>query len=1544
MTAEAIPNFSVLTREVVEQLDNDQNPGQLPEDAPGWNDAFVAAIRAYKEPHRRSKDLRNLLRIAGELLYGKDIHWAMELVQNAEDAGASRMVFVFEKERVLVWNDGQPFEARDVWAICSAGHSPKRNKIGFFGIGFKSVYKMTAMPEIYSGPYALRIEDKLYPTALDPRSGPKRGAWFVLPVLRDQQAKVGSMVASLASPDFAQVLLTLTNLIEIRVIDRSGTGLSGRFRRTPVRGSPDQGWDECQVGGSWDWATPRIWRRFFHETEPVPPGVAREGRTVEPGDRSVVVLARPTDDELVDLRVHCFLPTAVESQLQWLVQGDFEPSASREQLPRSPWNEWLMREAGKALAAAVRTSARELGESPWSLVPLMKEVRDPLQSIAYQAAAAILRESAFISTRRGWRSPGGATWEFYPGVAEVVREGDLSAAAHGDVSYVRPEVLGPISATSSSRAEEVLAELGAEAIDCANVVQLFGADDDLFYRIRRDGSWWARALGLMAGHASVDDKSALAATRCVPIRGGRRVRPSPAVAADGYLVAFSRSDLTEDLLEYLGESQVYLVETFLSPRTDGRRATERSAADADLLAKVAEMLEDEPFNVAPEAGPYHVVASLVVPRLNALARSSNLSPEQVDRAWRLLEYVRQKWPSYVSEYKRRRNARATEAMIAAEVGPKLFVVASTGGPRHRGLSMRPLAESYLSTDLLGFEAMDVALADDDQVAVIDSVHARPLKVSIRRRGGRARSPSPSAVEFLRLLGAPVGPRISARPLTQVTPGDLPWVDWAGLPPGARGRVGLERDWESTDVGRLAIRWADLSERARARRGAALLRAIEADWVRLKPLASAGAAYFYNSWNPWGSAPASWAGRLMQLAWLPSVANTLERPADLVVDTTANRLALGGSALEGVLKWQPRQIDAVITLGVPAHPTTDRVIETLATLRASEGMISAADTMVIARACYQVLSDHLREAGDGDTSVPKLITTRMRGGGGRGLIYAPPPEGVGGERWWPPSRVVQNDAMKWVGPYLGQLAGRYRTAVPLWDALEIRRDLSVELACEIIRRDLDHDEDKGRALEYYGRLLSFIEEAGPRASAQSGVLALTTLEWQPPSVTWWTNRAEVLDGLATSVAWWQPGTRDPSSLRRAAEFLGIRGLGATGSGSPLAERWEVRTLEPLELEAESRWQLALRTWPHVLRQDSDPSEWETLDALVARVGSVGAAIAADLRIHLAFNQGGETARASISPPVALRARDGLLIGTSSSELFSTRAAEALATLTEANQRSAALAMSVLLSLAEHDPAELERRAARFAVATYQHREFTFKPADFEDVDPKSADRVKLRTKGKPGTKDAPPEEPFTPLADPLRYGLIGSTATNPSGHLPDPLQGGRLKPPVTEEETEGESESDKHRQPPNPRMRYANTEIEGAARPFLEEYELSNRGCTIVRQGPNVGADYVASDGRYIEVKAFSGRAPDTVELEPPEWRAAQHPEIADRYWVYVVEHLRDGQAPMITAVFNPVLDESTSKQNTGKLRVRGWKNARMQHVGQFGERSVEQVATKDQDG
>jgi hypothetical protein len=230
--------------------------------------------------------------------------------------------------------------------------------------------------------------------------------------------------------------------------------------------------------------------------------------------------------------------------------------------------------------------------------------------------------------------------------------------------------------------------------------------------------------------------------------------------------------------------------------------------------------------------------------------------------------------------------------------------------------------------------------------------------------------------------------------------------------------------------------------------------------------------------------------------------------------------------------------------------------------------------------------------------------------------------------------------------------------------------------------------------------------------------------------------------------------------------------------------------------------------------------------------------------------------------------------------------------------------------------------------YQHREFDFNPDDFDDqTDAAAAKRVPARAKSTKSVRDR--DTKTQPLADPNRYTLESISPAKSAPPMAKTASGVvKLRAPRT-----GESgkDSSKTPTPPEPQPRHTNTAVEAAAGPYIEMYE-SLRGCTVVRQGPLVGADYVASDGRYIEVKAFGEAASDSFEMEPAEWRAAQTDGISHRYWIYVVEHLRDGQPPKITAIHNPVLDEATIKDQLGKIRVRGWRSSSRKFEGKIIDR------------
>jgi hypothetical protein len=94
--------------------------------------------------------------------YPDKAHFIYELIQNAEDAGASFIEFSLHQNRLEVIHDGRKFTLADIDAITRLGQSTKKDSatsIGKFGMGFKAVLAYTEKPEIHSGQYHFSIRE-----------------------------------------------------------------------------------------------------------------------------------------------------------------------------------------------------------------------------------------------------------------------------------------------------------------------------------------------------------------------------------------------------------------------------------------------------------------------------------------------------------------------------------------------------------------------------------------------------------------------------------------------------------------------------------------------------------------------------------------------------------------------------------------------------------------------------------------------------------------------------------------------------------------------------------------------------------------------------------------------------------------------------------------------------------------------------------------------------------------------------------------------------------------------------------------------------------------------------------------------------------------------------------------------------------------------------------------------------------------------------------------------------------------------------------------
>lgn len=94
----------------------------------------------------------------------------IELMQNADDAGASKFGIHTFNNGFIVGNNGKSFTQNDVEALCRSGSSNKHRggeTIGYRGIGFKSVVNIANIVNIISGDFKFSFERKKTIHALD---------------------------------------------------------------------------------------------------------------------------------------------------------------------------------------------------------------------------------------------------------------------------------------------------------------------------------------------------------------------------------------------------------------------------------------------------------------------------------------------------------------------------------------------------------------------------------------------------------------------------------------------------------------------------------------------------------------------------------------------------------------------------------------------------------------------------------------------------------------------------------------------------------------------------------------------------------------------------------------------------------------------------------------------------------------------------------------------------------------------------------------------------------------------------------------------------------------------------------------------------------------------------------------------------------------------------------------------------------------------------------------------------------------------------------
>ncbi|HWM85319.1 MAG TPA: hypothetical protein VNO33_05760, partial [Kofleriaceae bacterium] len=274
---------------------------------------FAGAVIDALEAQPKSLSQASAEELLARRVYTDPGHFLVELLQNADDAGARRFAVVVEDDRVTVEHDGAPFDARDVVGVLSIGQTTKSvEQIGFFGVGFKSVYEICERPQVYSGAFAFEIADVSIPRPLvAPALGDR--TLLVLPLRdpADPERHPDRLYERMQSLP-AEVLLTLNR------VERIEAERPGRGRRSISRDASEPGRVLLiEDGRSRAYAAVRGSARY--------PG-RREAHRAE---STAVLVAVAIDSEgraepVAGPTIYNHLPTGERSGLRFLVHARFD--------------------------------------------------------------------------------------------------------------------------------------------------------------------------------------------------------------------------------------------------------------------------------------------------------------------------------------------------------------------------------------------------------------------------------------------------------------------------------------------------------------------------------------------------------------------------------------------------------------------------------------------------------------------------------------------------------------------------------------------------------------------------------------------------------------------------------------------------------------------------------------------------------------------------------------------------------------------------------------------------------------------------------------------------------------------------------------------------------------------------------------------------------------------------------------------------------------------------------------------------------------------
>ncbi|CAI9773837.1 unnamed protein product [Fraxinus pennsylvanica] len=402
-----------------------------------------------EETNPLTEDLHQAVKNLSAELYAKDVHFLMELIQNAEDNEYEEGVdpslqFVITSKDItgtgatstlLIFNNEKGFSPKNIESICSVGRSTKKNNrrrgyIGEKGIGFKSVFLITSQPYIFSNGYQIRFNESpcskcnvgyIVPEWVEENpilsdikhiygsSSDLPTTTIVLPLKPDKVKPVKQQLSSI----HPELLLFLSKIKRLSVREDTDDPSCNTVTAISISSetnfvtrknidaesyllhiSTDEKCDNLETECSY-----HMWRQRFPVRQE-----NRVERRMEV-EEWVITLAFPNGERLhrgsTSPGIYAFLPTEMATNFPFIIQADFLLASSRETiLLDCTWNQGILNCVHIAFINAFTSLVKSREDVPVSLLPrmfgflpILNSPYDLLDSVRTSIQSELMEES-----------------------------------------------------------------------------------------------------------------------------------------------------------------------------------------------------------------------------------------------------------------------------------------------------------------------------------------------------------------------------------------------------------------------------------------------------------------------------------------------------------------------------------------------------------------------------------------------------------------------------------------------------------------------------------------------------------------------------------------------------------------------------------------------------------------------------------------------------------------------------------------------------------------------------------------------------------------------------------------------------------------------------------------------------------------------------------------------------------------------------------------------------------------------------------------------